>query len=226
VREELEASWEADGIRRLETKWQPQQIQLTVSVKPHVSPVFLAARLKGRLQHALRQAGRPTQFSRKLAVRSLGDVRSSQVVAYIEKQARKERFADKAVEAMFSQMTVSEGKVILAAPTESNSGRYWYNLHLVVVSAERAKDFDPSRLTRLRDACSAIARTHGHQVAAESIMPDHVHLALRSNIEHSAEQVALSFLNGLSDAVGQSPLWEPGFYAGTFGEYDMGSVRP
>ena len=32
---------------------------MTFSAKPSVSPEFLAARAKGRLQHAYRQAGRP-----------------------------------------------------------------------------------------------------------------------------------------------------------------------
>lgn len=56
-------------------------------------------------------------------------------------------------------------------------------------------------------------------------MPDYLHLALRGNIEHSAEQIALSLLNNLAYAMGQVPLWQPSYYAGTCGEYDMGCVR-
>jgi hypothetical protein len=42
---------------RLESHCVDDKIQLTFSTTPAVSPVFLAGRAKGRLQHALRQAG-------------------------------------------------------------------------------------------------------------------------------------------------------------------------
>jgi hypothetical protein len=56
-------------------------------------------------------------------------------------------------------------------------------------------------------------------------MPDHLHLALRGNIEHAPETIALSFMNNLADALGQKPVWQCGYYVGTFGEYDMNAVR-
>src|SRR5205807_1496925 len=65
--------WEKDGIRLLESLLTAEQLQLTVSATPQVAPVMLAARVKGRLQHHCRQKGTPIDFSRKLAVRSLGD---------------------------------------------------------------------------------------------------------------------------------------------------------
>jgi hypothetical protein len=63
---ELEEKWEQDGIRPLESRWTPEMIQYTVSTKPQVSPTFLTSRLKGRLQHSLREARTPVKFSRKL----------------------------------------------------------------------------------------------------------------------------------------------------------------
>jgi len=64
--------WEKDGLRVLESCLRPDQLQLTVSATPQVSPVTVAARLKGRLQHHARLAGSAIDFSRKVAVRSLG----------------------------------------------------------------------------------------------------------------------------------------------------------
>jgi hypothetical protein len=52
-----------------------------------------------------------------------------------------------------------------------------------------------------------------------------LHLALRGNIEHAPEAIALSLMNNLAYAAGQKPLWEYGYYAGSFGEYDMNAVR-
>ena len=222
---QLDALWEQDGIRRLEWKWTPQQIQIIVSVKPQVSPVFLAGRLKGRLQYALHQAGTPVNFSRKLGVRSLGDVRSVEVEAYIAKQVRKERFADVAVAQDLQQFTGADPRVNLTVPAESNSGRYWYNLHLVLVAVHRERTFDRDCLAKLREACFQTASAEQYAIASHSVMPDHIHLALRGNIDHSAETTALAFLNGFSRVVGGRTMWEPGYYAGTFGEYDMGAVR-
>lgn len=56
-------------------------------------------------------------------------------------------------------------------------------------------------------------------------MPDHVHIALRGNIEHAPETIALSFMNNLAYSLGQKAIWESSYYAGTFGEYDMQMVR-
>ncbi len=50
-------------------------------------------------------------------------------------------------------------------------------------------------------------------------------MALRGNIEHSPQDIALAFLNNLAYAMGQNAIWQSGYYAGTFGEYDMGAVR-
>src|SRR5262245_12807340 len=71
--ESLQAAWETDGLRVLERAWSSDAVQILFSATPDVSPVFLAGRAKGRLDHAYRQIGRPCKFSRKLAVRSVGD---------------------------------------------------------------------------------------------------------------------------------------------------------
>src|SRR5689334_10091644 len=76
---DLDAAWENDGLRRLATNWTPTMIQFTFSVRPAVSPVFFAGRVKGRLQHALRRAQAPVEFSRKVAVRTIGDNHTAEV---------------------------------------------------------------------------------------------------------------------------------------------------
>ena len=81
--EALAAAWKTDGLELQSSAWTPTQIQLTLKTAPGVAPVFLAARVKGRLQHALQRAGTPCRFSRKIAVRSLGDNRSPEVGTYL-----------------------------------------------------------------------------------------------------------------------------------------------
>ncbi len=61
-----------------------------------------------------------------------------EVEAYIRNQVGEERLADQRFREMLKSFTVVNPLVDLSQPTESNSGRYWYNLHLVLVVAERA----------------------------------------------------------------------------------------
>jgi len=50
-------AWEKEGIHLKSFRLRGQQIQLLVKTQPHLAPQFIAQRLKGRLQHALRSAG-------------------------------------------------------------------------------------------------------------------------------------------------------------------------
>jgi len=52
-----------------------------------------------------------------------------------------------------------------------------------------------------------------------------VHLTLGAPYERSPEEIALSYLNNLAYAHGMQPVYQFGYYVGTFGEYDMDAVR-
>ena len=122
--QELDTLWESDGIRRLQTNWSAKRIQFTFSVKAQVSPVFFTSRVKGRLQHALRQSQQATKFSRKVAFRTIGDNRTSQVEGYIKRQVEKEAFVDPRFAEFLQQFTVTEPSVSLNKPTETNSNSF------------------------------------------------------------------------------------------------------
>jgi REP element-mobilizing transposase RayT len=222
---DLDGLWEKDGLRHLTTNWTPTLIQFTFSVTPQVAPVFFAARVKGRLQHALRRAGTPVQFSRKVAVRTIGDNHTAEVEAYISNQVVKEELADPRFKAFLQGLILKSADVDLSQPSESRSGRYWYNLHLVLVVGGRYRFGDEQHLTTLREWCPRIAAKKGHGLSRLAILPDHLHMALRGKIEQSPEEIALGYMNNLAFAVGQAAIWEFGYYVGSFSEYDMGAVR-
>ena len=56
-------------------------------------------------------------------------------------------------------------------------------------------------------------------------MPDHLHVALRGNIEQSPHEIALAFQNNLAYALGRGKIWQDTYYVGTFGEYNMRAIR-
>jgi REP element-mobilizing transposase RayT len=217
--------WEQDGLRVLESSLAPGQIQLTLSTTPQVSPVTLAGRVKGRIQHHCRRGGTPVTFSRKLAVRSLGDPTRGQVEAYIRNQVPKGSLADERFRELLTSFTVVNAQVDLSEPTESNSGRYWYNLHLVLVVSERYRMGEAATLAKIRETALRICVKKGYAASTLAVLPDHLHLALRGAVAQSPEEIALSFLNNLAHVLGRRPWWEAGYYAGTFGEYGMAAVR-
>jgi len=221
----LDACWADDGIRRLETDWRSNEIQLVSSVTPAVSPAFFTGRIKGRLQHALREAGCPTKFSRKVGFRTVGENTTRDVAQYVRNQVANERFIDPRFAAMMQAFTRIDDEVDLSKPTNTASGRYWYNLHLVLVVAERGRIHDPKTLETLSRQCDAVAKKYRQWISVGSLLPDHLHVALRGDIERSPAEIALSYMNNLAYAVGQKAIWQPSFYVGTFSEYDMGAIR-
>jgi REP element-mobilizing transposase RayT len=221
----LAAAWETDGLRLLEKDVRRDQLLLTFSTTPEVSPAFLATRAKGRLDHAFRTAHLPLEFSRKVAVRSVGENSTSKVAEYIRSQVANEHFVDPRFAELLRRFTVTSSTVDLSIPSESRSGRYWYNLHLVLVVDGRARIVDEPGLTVIRDGCSRIAANKGYRVAAISVMPDHLHLALRGTIEQSPVEIALALQNNLAYMLNRGAIWRNGYYAGTFGEYDMNAIR-
>jgi REP element-mobilizing transposase RayT len=217
--------WEKDGLRVLESALAPRQLQLTLSTTPQVAPVTLAARVKGRLQHHGRRLGAPLDFQRNLSVRSIGDARRDAVEQYIHDQVPNEEFADERFREILTAFTVVDPAVDLSVPTQSNSGRYWYNLHLVLVTSERYRMSQPATLQTIRETALRVCVKKGFAASRLAVLPDHLHLALRGAVDQTPEQIALAFLNNLAYALEQRPWWQSGYYAGTFGEYSMAAVR-
>lgn len=221
----VDPQWESDGIRRLEVNWSESQIQITGSVRPEVSPVFFTSRIKARLQVALRKLGKRVDFSRKVGFRTIGANRRVEIEQYIANQVDQERFADPNFANFFRQFTFDDPQVRLETPNVTNSGRYWYNLHLVLVTEKRQRFYDFETLNQISRSCLALSKENMHWIKTRSLLPDHLHMAMRGDVESSPQDIALYYLNQLADAVGRKAIWQPSFYVGSFGEYDMGAVR-
>ncbi|HLQ43662.1 MAG TPA: transposase, partial [Planctomycetaceae bacterium] len=213
--EQTKPHWETDGLRILESRWTADLVQILFSARRDVSPVFVASRAKGRLDHALRTAGFNVPFSRKVTLRSIGDNTRDDVEGYIERQVIKEHFVDPRWTAALAEFTVINKSVDLSQPTESARGRYWYNLHLVLVVDGRHRLSDLHVLRTLRDGCFKIATKKGHLLSRVSVMPDHLHLALRANPDESPNDVAFAYQNNLAFMANLGRLWQDSFYVGT-----------
>lgn len=217
--------WEEEGLRPLDIQWSPTKITILISAKPTVSPIFMAQSLKGRLYNGLRHNNTPTRFSRKFSVTTVGQTRRHEVEAYIERQVQRSDFASSPFKARLSAFTTTIPQVDLSTPSQTCSSRYWYNLHLVLVVDGRFRISDDERLNDLHQGTLRIAKVKRDRISTISVMPDHLHVALRPNIERSPEDTALSYMNNLGHLLGVKALWQPSYYVGTFGEYDMNALN-
>ena len=94
---------------------------------------------------------------------------------------------------------------------------------LVVAGRERVTDYKV--LALLRDWSMAVARKKEYFISRLSVMPDHLHVALRGAIDQSPAEIVGGFQNNLAYALGQKRIWTDSYYVGTFGEYNMEAIR-
>jgi REP element-mobilizing transposase RayT len=221
---EVAPLWETDGLRLLEYRWLPDKLQILFSAQPHVSPAVLAGRAKGRLHYALRKADLNLPLSRKVSVRTVGDNTRRDVEAYLESQVPAAQFVDERFAAMLKEMQVVDEAVDLAQPSESLHGRYWYNLHMVLVVDGRQRIVDGQNLRTIRDGCLRIAAKKEHRISRLAVLPDHLHAAIRPGIEESPLDVVFAYQNNLAHLLG-GRVWQDSYYVGTFGEYSMSAIR-
>ncbi len=221
---ELMAAWQHDGFTPESLVITATKAHLTCAVTPDITPVFYAARAKGRLQHALRQAGMPCAFSRKASVRALGKNITHVVQAYIRNQLEHVELADPRYRKRLAEAAYDDPKVQLENPVELNRSRYWYNLHIVLVVANRFRLGGASLLSGLHECFQAISQQAGLQLRSFAIMPDHVHLAVQGDPARSPRELGTLFQNASARVAG-CRLWQDDFYVGTFSEYDMSAIQ-
>ena len=216
--------WEFDGIRLLNAHRNQELVVVNFSAKPSVCPILLAQRAKGRLTYQLRCEGVRHEFSRKFAVRSIGENTNRDVEIYIARQVERERFVDPRFSEMLSRFRLQWDDVDLSLPWAAKRSRYWYDLHLVLVAEERFRISTESMLEAIRDRLISLRVFNGCRFKSLQLMPDHMHLLLRANFEHSPAMVAQWIQNETATAIGLR-LWKDTYYVGTTGEYSMNAIR-
>jgi hypothetical protein len=76
-----------------------------MSTTPDVAPISIPARVKGRLQHLIRQRI-PKAFQRNYSIRSVGGTRRTKVERYIASQTQRHRMADAQVQARMTNYQI------------------------------------------------------------------------------------------------------------------------
>jgi REP element-mobilizing transposase RayT len=221
----LAAALEGDGIRLLGHRFcEPRTSQFAVSTLPHVAPVTIVQRIKGRLQHLVRER-LPKPLQRNYAIRTFGRVTRQKIEAYVASQLEHHEMADPRVQQRLRQYQIEHRDVDLSQPRQTSHGLYWYNLHVVLVHRERWPEIREDVLSRVHHMITNACTAKGWLLSRAGILADHVHLVVGCSIDVSPLDVALSFLNNLSYAHGMRPVYQFGGFIGTFGEYDQRAVH-
>lgn len=216
-------SLEPDGMRLLEHLNEGRQLKLLVSVKPELSPEFVVQRSKGRLSYLLRQMS-GVRLSRKVSLRSIGSNRRNDVEQYISKQVIKEGFVDEKYCERLDAYTSKIPSYDFTKPSMNKRGAYWYDLHIVLVREYRQQFLRAFEFDEVRNSFLACLSENRLSLNSYSIMPDHLHTALRGRSSLSPLDIGCEIMNRTSGAFGRA-LWQKGMYLGTFGEYDIEAIR-
>ena len=222
---DLKASTERDAVRVLEHRYAgPATSQFLVSTRPESSPASVVRSVKGRLQRLVRDE-RPKAFRRNYSIRSVGSMRREAVERYVSEQLAHHRMADPAVQEMLRRFQIAQQDVDLSAVRRSSYGEFLHNLHIVLVNDGRYAEVRRDVLEGVRRMILGVAAKKGHLLSRAGIFADHVHLSLGCGVAESPGNVALAYMNNLAYAQGMRPVFQFGYYAGTFGEYDFGALR-
>lgn len=229
---DLDAAWSTDGLTRISHRWTPGRLQVTFRANPDIAPMTVAARAKGRLDHAFRKTGWTTGFSRKVGLRSLGDNTMNAVLAYIATQLDRADLIDPRYVRTLSETAWQNPDFDLSEPSPTAHGRYWYDIHLVAVTDVRYRVGREDFLDRIRPCILDWGKTlapsnsgSGMQAGVRSlaVMHDHLHLAFRGPVERSPANLAEDLWQHLNRAAG-CRLFSDKIYVGTFSEYPLGAI--
>ena len=223
--EDVKPLAEGDGIRILEHCMAGPNVSLfLLSTGPALSPADVVRTMKGRLQHAVRKT-QPKAFRRNYFITSVGTSGRRLIEGYVASQAEHHRMADDRVQEALVRCQMVNSDVDLAVENDSAHGRYIHNLHLVFVNAERWRDVREDQLRKNNETILRVSRAEGHRVSRIGVFSDHVHIALGCGVNDAPSRVALCYMNALAHSQGSVPVYQCGYYAGTFGEYSMEAIR-
>ena len=222
---ELKAATERDGVRILESRQKaPDVTQFLLSTTPALAPQEIIRSVKGRLQYLVRHQI-PKAFHRNYSIKSVGSVTREVIDQYVGSQVERHAMADERVQRMLAKLQVHCPEVDLSISRRSNYGEYLFNLHTVLVNEGRWREVREEAIAKTREMIVGASGKKGHLLSRAGIVADHIHLMLGCGIGESPQEVALGYLNNLAFAYGMKPIFQFGFYAGTFGEYDLGAIR-
>jgi REP element-mobilizing transposase RayT len=216
---------ESDGIRVLSHRYsEPEMLQLTLSTLPYVSPQTIAQRVKGRLWYAWQSLG-DVSIEKHYALRSYGTQDRETIEAYIAGQAAHHPMATERASNLFRDVNFIDESVHLDKPLSISRSFLWFNLHIVLVHAERWRNVNESIIGSTQKMVRCVCKKYGWRLSRCGIVADHMHLSVGANVSDGVQDMVLKFLNNLAFVYDMKPVYMFSAYVATFGEYDQRALR-
>jgi REP element-mobilizing transposase RayT len=214
---------ERDDVRVLEHLLDDNVSQFLLSTQPATRPPDIARSIKGRLQYLVREQ-MPQAFRRNYGLYSVGSAKRAGIEEYVRTQLGHHVMADSRVQERVTRHQI-ERPIDLGQPRSSGHAQFIYNLHVVLVNQNHLCDVRDNVLAARHDRVLAAGERKEHLLSRAAILTDHLHLTLGCGLNESPAEVALSYLNNLAHVEGMQPVYQYGYYVGTFGEYDLNAIR-
>jgi putative transposase len=214
---------EVNDIHLIEKDCQSQHVQLLMSLRPTQVIAEAVKKLKGRSSAAMiKEFGlTPPVWARGYLARSTGRVRAEAVKRYLSTQAEHHGYSKRALPPVF--------KFIAAEPQALTTAHASFELshHIVLATRFRRGVFGSKTGEALVNYWKRVAAKHGFLVDQATVLPDHVHVLVRT--PPKTREVVVSLMNnGQYFVAKNSPLalveakidqlWQPSAYVGTCGE--------
>ena len=211
-------------VHLLETKQNPESVQLVASLRPSqlISQVLKA--IKGPSSTMLcREFGITAPlWARGYLARSVGRVRVQAVKRYVTEQAEHHGYSRRVRPPVF-RFRASEPRILATAHSSFDLKH-----HLVLATRFRHGVFGSRAGEALVNYWIKAADMRGFAIDQATVLPDHVHLLVRITPKLSVDQMALSLMNNGQYFMGKNfsnelveakvdQLWQPSAYVGTCG---------
>lgn len=224
VIQRTEALLALDDLKLLEHRISENQIQFLLSARPSHSPVHLTKVTKAKLVLAFSQENIYKSLTREFALRSVGENTTRDLEHYLREQVNRRTFVDDRFADSLRPYS-KEYDIDLEKCAATKYGHYWYDLHLVLGTNDRYDVALPEVWHEIVQASESWHQEQGHRLKAISLLPDHVHLLLRPNLNTSPYLVGEGLIERLNQVKIMRNIYHSTFYVGTHGIYAMNAIR-
>ena len=214
----------SDNLKILEHRVEGSQIQLLLSARPNHSPVDLSKITKAKLSVAFSQQKIYKSVTREFALRSVGENTTHDLEHYLREQVNRRNFVDDRFADSLRPFS-KEYDVDLERCEATKYGHYWYDLHFVLGTNDRYSVAIPEIWETIVQSSELWHQEQGHQLKSISLLPDHVHLLVRPNLNVSPYRVGEGLIERLNRVKIMQNIYHSTFYVGTHGTYPMNAIR-
>ena len=208
----------------LKSQLYPDHVRMLMSLKPtqRISDAILKLKSNSSPSAGFWQRG--------YLARSVGRVRIATIKSYIDGQAEHHGYASRVLPPVFRY----RAKEPVALRGKHSS--FELSHHLVFATRYRLGVFDLALGRNLTSYWLRVASLRDFAIDRVTVVPDHIHLLVRTVPKMSVEECALSLMNNGQYFVGKyapevlvqagiDGLWQPSAYAGTTGKVTTALVK-